>query len=416
MREMKDSGIKWIGNVPSNWKLSKIKYMTTQRECVGKYSPEKDKFIGLENVIGFADRYIETSTEYEVSIYDVCRKGDILFGRLRPYLAKILTVPFDGYCTGEFLVFDSFDGCKNYLKYVLLSKPFIDEVNLSTYGAKMPRANADFILNMYLPLPKIGEQEKIAGFLDSQCSEIDAISADIQKEIETLEQYKHSVITEAVTKGLNPDVEMKNSGLRWCEKIPATWEVIPAKYLFHNSDTRKFPNDELLTASQKYGLISQTDYMKRENAKIVLANAGIENWKHVEPNDFVISLRSFQGGLEMSEISGCVTWHYVVLRAAQKVFQRYYKWLFKSSKYINALQATCNFIRDGQDLRFSNFAKVPLFIPPYKEQCEIAAYLDEKTTAIDAVMQSKKKQLEVLDSYKKSLIYEYVTGKKEVVQ
>ena len=416
MREMKDSGIKWIGNVPSNWKLSKIKYMTTQRECVGKYSPEKDKFIGLENVIGFADRYIETSTEYEVSIYDVCRKGDILFGRLRPYLAKILTVPFDGYCTGEFLVFDSFDGCKNYLKYVLLSKPFIDEVNLSTYGAKMPRANADFILNMYLPLPKIGEQEKIAGFLDSQCSEIDAISADIQKEIETLEQYKRSVITEAVTKGLNPDVEMKNSGLRWCEKIPATWEVIPAKYLFHNSDTRKFPNDELLTASQKYGLISQTDYMKRENAKIVLANAGIENWKHVEPNDFVISLRSFQGGLEMSEISGCVTWHYVVLRAAQKVFQRYYKWLFKSSKYINALQATCNFIRDGQDLRFSNFAKVPLFIPPYKEQCEIAAYLDEKTTAIDAVMQSKKKQLEVLDSYKKSLIYEYVTGKKEVVQ
>ena len=124
MREMKDSGIEWIGNVPSNWKLSKIKYMTTQRECVGKYTPEKDKFIGLENVIGFADRYIETSTEYETSIYDVCHKGDILFGRLRPYLAKILTVPFDGYCTGEFFVFDSFNGCKIYLKYVLLSKPF----------------------------------------------------------------------------------------------------------------------------------------------------------------------------------------------------------------------------------------------------------------------------------------------------
>ena len=194
MREMKDSGIEWIGNVPSNWKLSKIKYMTTQRECVGKYTPEKDKFIGLENVIGFADRYIETSTEYETSIYDVCHKGDILFGRLRPYLAKILTVPFDGYCTGEFLVFDSFNGCKNYLKYVLLSKPFIDEVNLSTYGAKMPRANADFILNMYLPLPQIVEQEKIAGFLDSQCSEIDAISADIQKEIETfrtVQAFRH---------------------------------------------------------------------------------------------------------------------------------------------------------------------------------------------------------------------------------
>lgn len=416
MREMKDSGIAWIGNVPSNWKLSKIKYMTTQRECVGKYTPEKDKFIGLENVIGFADRYIETSTEYETSIYDVCHKGDILFGRLRPYLAKILTVPFDGYCTGEFLVFDSFNGCKNYLKYVLLSKPFIDEVNLSTYGAKMPRANADFILNMYLPLPQIVEQEKIVDFLDFKCSEIDAISADIQKEIEILEQYKRSIITEAVTKGLNPDAEMKDSGVAWCPQIPSHWQYSNPKGLFGLRTGRAFRDDRQLTASQEYGIVYQDEYMEKTGNKVVTVTKDFSILKHVEPDDFVISMRSFQGGLEYSDKRGCISSAYVMLIPNKEfVYAPFYRWFFKSSKYINALQSTSNLVRDGQAMRYANFVKVPLFIVPIEEQKAIASYLDEKIEKVNSILAAKKKQLEILSNYKKSLIYEYVTGKKEVL-
>ena len=421
MREMKDGGIEWIGNIPASWKSVPMRYLF--RECTTKNRLGQEKtalkftygtIIPKTNFDANTDDYVANT----IMSYTVVHPGVIMINCLNlnyDFVSQRIGLVKDyGAITSAYLAIEPNNQVLSaYATYQLKSWDAAKAFHNMGTGV---RKTLDFseLGKKHFVLPTLGEQKNIVAFLDSKCSEIDAISADIQKEIETLEQYKRSVITEAVTKGLNPDVEMKNSGLRWCEKIPATWEVIPAKYLFHNSDTRKFPNDELLTASQKYGLISQTDYMKRENAKIVLANAGIENWKHVEPNDFVISLRSFQGGLEMSEISGCVTWHYVVLRAAQKVFQRYYKWLFKSSKYINALQATCNFIRDGQDLRFSNFAKVPLFIPPYKEQCEIAAYLDEKTTAIDAVMQSKKKQLEVLDSYKKSLIYEYVTGKKEV--
>ncbi len=263
-------------------------------------------------------------------------------------------------------------------------------------------------------VPPVQEQKRIANFLDAKCAEIDALTADIQTQIDTLEQYKRSVITEAVTKGLNPDVEMKNSGSRWCPLIPIHWELVPAKYLFHNSDLRKQNGDEQLTASQKYGIITQRAYMKLENTSIVLANKGVENWKHVEPNDFIISLRSFQGGLEMSETTGCITWHYVVLKASRYVCYRYYKWLFKSEQYINALQGTCNFIRDGQDLRFSNFSQVPLLVPPIEEQETVADYLDQKTNEIDSIIAKKKKQLDVLAEYKKSLIYEYVTGKKEV--
>ena len=416
MREMKDSGTIWLGTIPVNWDIARIGSFYKLRNTKVSDTDYPPLSVTNRGVVPQLETAAKTNAHDDRKLV---KKGDFAINSRSDRRGSCGIAPCDGSVSLINTILSPMGEMNpRYYDWLFHTIEFGDEFYKCGHGIvdDLWTTGWQDMKKILIPYPSLAEQEKIANFLDSKCSEIDAISADIQKEIETLEQYKRSVITEAVTKGLNPDVEMKNSGLRWCEKIPATWEVIPAKYLFHNSDTRKFPNDELLTASQKYGLISQTDYMKRENAKIVLANAGIENWKHVEPNDFVISLRSFQGGLEMSEISGCVTWHYVVLRAAQKVFQRYYKWLFKSSKYINALQATCNFIRDGQDLRFSNFAKVPLFIPPYKEQCEIAAYLDEKTTAIDAVMQSKKKQLEVLDSYKKSLIYEYVTGKKEVVQ
>ena len=155
--------------------------------------------------------------------------------------------------------------------------------------------------------------------------------------------------------------------------------------------------------------------MEREQSRVVIATQGIENWKHVEPNDFIISLRSFQGGLEKSDISGCITWHYIVLRPKKDVYPEYFKWLLKSSKYINALQSTCNFIRDGQDLRFSNFVQVPLFIIPMKEQKEIAEYLNLKIPQIDMLISEKQSLIEDLESYKKSLIYEVVTGKRKVV-
>ena len=116
---------------------------------------------------------------------------------------------------------------------------------------------------------------------------------------------------------------------------------------------------------------------EKQSYKIVLADKGLENWKHVEPNDFIISLRSFQGGLEISYIPGCITWHYIVLKPKAGVEPEYFKWLFKSPRYIQALQRTANFIRDGQDLRFSNFVQVPLPLIPMDEQKEIAEYLNK---------------------------------------
>lgn len=423
MREMKDSGIEWIGNVPKIWSLKPIRALfdeVTEKNFLGTCSNAlkftHGSIVRKHNFDADADDYVAST----ILNYTVVEPGTIMLNGLnlnfdfvsqRIGLVKekgVITSAYMAFKPNEKQLIDSefatylfkaYDGCKAFH-------------NMG--GGVRKILNFNEFKKYYIPLPDLNEQQHIVDLLDTQCSEIDATAEDIQKEISLLEDYKKSVITEAVTKGLNPDAEMKDSGVEWLPKIPKHWKVIPSKYLFANSDIRRQTGDEQLTASQKYGIITQKDYTAKENAQIVLATQGLEKWKHVEPNDFIISLRSFQGGLEMSEITGCITWHYVVLKAQKEVCHKYYKWLFKSARYINALQGTCNFIRDGQDLRFSNFALVPLFELPLEEQQQIADYLDIKCSEIDTLIADKKRQLDILADYKKSLIYEYVTGKKEV--
>ena len=202
---------------------------------------------------------------------------------------------------------------------------------------------------------------------------------------------------------------MKDSGIEWIGEIPEGWEVIPAKFLFKNSDIRRIADDEQLTSSQQFGIISQKDYTELTGSKVVLANKGLADWKHVEPFDFIISLRSFQGGLEMSEITGCITWHYIVLKPCHKICSYYYKWLFKSDSYIRALQRTCSFIRDGQDLRYSNFIQVPLFEPPLAEQEKIADYLNAECFRIDAMLTKTRSSIEEYKKLKQAVITQAVT-------
>lgn len=423
MREMKDSGIEWVGKVPKIWSLKPIRALfdeVTEKNFLGTCSNALKftygSIVRKPNFDADADDYVAST----ILNYTVVEPGTIMLNGLNLNFdfvsQRIGLVKEKGVITSAYMafkpnekhlidsefatyLFKAYDGCKAFH-------------NMG--GGVRKILNFNEFKKYYIPLPDLNEQHHIVDYLDTKCSEIDATAEDIQKEIALLEEYKKSVITEAVTKGLNPDAEMKDSGVKWLPKIPKHWKVIPSKYLFANSDIRRQTGDEQLTASQKYGIITQKDYTAKENAQIVLATQGLEKWKHVEPNDFIISLRSFQGGLEMSKITGCITWHYVVLKAQKKVYHKYYKWLFKSARYINALQGTCNFIRDGQDLRFSNFALVPLFELPLEEQQQIADYLDTKCSEIDTLIADKKRQLDILTDYKKSLIYEYITGKKEV--
>ncbi len=417
-QEMKDSGIMWVGKIPANWNIRRNKTLfSCSKEIVGEQS------ISMQ-LLSLTTQGIRKKSKTDVSgkvpesynTYQIVKPDDIVM------------CLFDLDCSAVFSGISYYSGmispaykvirCKetilpayaNYwFKYVFADRKYMSYAKNLRFTLSYDEFSA--ISSVVPPIP---EQSAIVSYLDAQCAEIDAVLDKTRTSIEEYKKLKQAIITQAVTKGTQGDRAMKESGIEWIRSIPVEWEVVPAKRLFRNSDERKHPDDEQLTASQKYGVISQQQYMEKEDTRIVLASQGIENWKHVEPYDFIISLRSFQGGLEMSEISGCITWHYIVLKPLRPIHSFYFKWLFKSELYIKALQRTCNFIRDGQDIRYSNFVQVPLFIPPLEEQKEIADFLNIQCAEIDALIKKKVQFLAELEAYKKSLIYEYVTGKKEM--
>lgn len=426
MREMKDSGIEWIGKIPAHWALSKVGMfynIVLGKMLQSEQSSDSDtyeKYLCAMNLGNNALKYDVLKkmwfSEKERQQYKV-QKGDLIVveGGDVASCDIVKEDVSDLYIQNALhRVRAKKDFTLEFLRYSLMMAKAQGYISLICNKATIAHFTKDKFSSLpFLAVP-VDEQLKIVQVLDKKCAQVDALITNIQTQIEKLKAYKQSMITEVVTKGLDPTVPMKDSGVEWIGEIPKHWSVIPSKFLFANCDERRREGDVQLTASQKYGMISQEEYMRRENARIVLADKGLENWKHVEPFDFVISLRSFQGGLEMSEVTGCATWHYIILRARQRIHPYYYKWLFKSSMYITTLQRTCNYIRDGQDLRYSNFVKVPLCIPSLYEQQKIADFLDRKCAKIDHLITLKQSKIEKLEQYKRSLIYEYVTGKREV--
>ena len=433
MREMKDSGLKWIGQIPNGWEVNRIKYLFKTAKGL---SVTKDNLIeeGLP-VISYGQIHSKINT------------GVIVADELR----RFVSYDYRKYVSSKLEKFDfafadtseDYEGCGNcvykrtddelyggyhvvilhsiekednrYFAYLFQTDAWREQIRTKASGVKVFSVTQKIINEASVIIPPVEMQARISNFLDAKCAEIDALTADIQTQIDTLEQYKRSVITESVTKGLNPDVEMKDSGTPWCPLIPIHWKYANPKALFTQRLDRAYPGDKQLTASQEYGVIYQDEYMELTGTKIVTVMKDFSILKHVEPNDFVISMRSFQGGLEYSERRGSISSAYVMLIPNNEyVYPPFYRWFFKSSKYINAIQSTSNLVRDGQAMRYANFAQVPLFIIPLDEQKQISEYLDEKVRKIDEILKIKKNQLEILAEYKKSLIYEYVTGKKEV--
>jgi type I restriction enzyme S subunit len=201
----------------------------------------------------------------------------------------------------------------------------------------------------------------------------------------------------------------KDSGVEWVGEIPAGWEVTRSKFLLRHRNTKALADDQQLTASQEKGVVPQSEYMQQNGRQVVQVITGMDILKHVEPNDFVISMRSFQGGIELSHHRGAVSSAYVVLEPTKNVFPGYYRYLLKSSQYVKALQLTSNLVRDGQALRFDNFSQVELPLVPLTEQQKIATYLDEKTAMIDAIIEKKKKQIELLREKRAAIINRAVT-------
>ncbi len=201
----------------------------------------------------------------------------------------------------------------------------------------------------------------------------------------------------------------KNSGVEWLGDVPEHWYIFKSNKIFKQSNVRSYESDEQLTASQKYGVIPQSLYMKKEESKVVLALSGIDNFKHVDKNDFVISLRSFQGGIELCFYDGCVSPAYTVLKPNKVINYSFWSYLFKSTIYISVLNTAVDGIREGKTISYTNFGKIYINIPPLSEQAQIANYLDTETARIDNLISKQEKLIELLEEQRKSIISHAVT-------
>lgn len=208
---------------------------------------------------------------------------------------------------------------------------------------------------------------------------------------------------------LKPYLKYKDSGVEWLGKVPEHWDIVQSRRLFSERKEKAKQEDIQLTVSQKYGILPQTEFMSLEGRKVVQVIVGSDILKHVNCNDFVISMRSFQGGLELCRYSGSISSAYVPLIPIKKVVPNFFYYLFKSEPYIKALQTTSNLIRDGQALRFENFSLVPLPIVPDNEQTTIATYLDQETARIDELIAQKTRFIELLKEKRSALITHAVT-------
>ncbi|OQK18684.1 restriction endonuclease subunit S [Methyloprofundus sedimenti] len=288
------------------------------------------------------------------------------------------------------------------------------QIRRKVKGVKVYSITQAILKSTKLWLPPDDEQTTIANFLDKKTAQIDQAIAIKQKQIELLKERKQIIIQKAVTQGLDPDVPLRDSGVDWIGEIPEHWEIRRSKFLFTQRKERAWKDDVQLSATQAYGVIPQDEYEEKVGRKVVKIQFHLDKRKHVELNDFVISMRSFQGGLERAWARGCIRSSYIILRSLEDIDTNFYSYLLKLPSYIKALQKTASFIRDGQDLNFENFSKVDLFIPPLKEQNEIAMFIVQQTSLTDIATELYQQQIKNLKEYKTTLINSAVTGKIKV--
>ena len=300
--------------------------------------------------------------------------------------------------------------CPKYLYYYLHS--FDIAKGFYGMGAGVRQGlNWDGVKWLKILAPSVPEQERIAAFLDAECAEIDTVLEKTRASIEEYKKLKQAVITQAVTKGIRGDRPMKNSGIEWIGEIPAEWDVIRNAFLYKEKSRLPEENAVSLSLSQVDGLIA-TDDMKERSLK----TSTYDGWKQVRTNDLVLNrFKGHLGVLFAANIEGMVSFHYGVYEPLRQFDSKFFEYLYHSDAYKAILGLKSNGMTIGlQNLSNQNFYSVYSLYPPEEEQQEIIQYLDDKCSGIDALIVQKQEHFTEIENYKKSLIYEYVTGKKEV--
>lgn len=403
----KESGLEWLGEIPEHWEIKKLKFIANNKTIK---SVESDFKIALENIESQTTKYIETKEIVFSEAGINFKKGDVLFGKLRPYLAKVYLTEKDGLCVSEFLVLESKQIKNFFLKYMLVSYSCIEHINSSTYGTKMPRASWNFIGNSFIPIPPKDEQTKIASFLDEKTTKIDEVIRQKEKLIELLKERKQIVINEAVTKGLDKTAEFKESGVEWIGKIPKHWEVSKLGTCLKPISIKNKADLPLLSVTREQGVILRDIDDKESNHNFIPDD--LSGYKMVEKGQFAMNkMKAWQGSYGISDYTGIVSPAYFIFEL-NGIEPSFFHKAIRSSVYVPFFIKASDGVRIGQwDLSKSRMKEIPFYIPPKDEQLQIVEYIETQTTKIDNAIELQQNYIAKIKEYKATLIDSVVTGK-----
>ena len=426
MREMKDSGIEWIGEIPADWTLQRGKTIFAQRLTKGNQSEillaatQKYGMLPQSEVEGV----VQVKEDADLQQFRTVHKKDFVIS-LRSFQGGFEYSQYEGVCSPAYQVFYNTNPiCHNYYRLLFKSDGFIQKMNSMTVGIREGKniQYSDFA-NSLIPVPPINQQQRIADYLDRKCSQIDSIIAWQQEVIEKLKAYKLSVITETVTKGLSPDVPMKDSGIDFIGSIPETWRICRLRNIgtLQNGISKggEFFGHGFPFVS--YGDVYRNFSLPVQVAGLIDSSDEERRNYSVESGDIFFT-RTSETIEEVGFSSVCeetipdATFAGFLIRVrpfTDDLVPKFAKYYFRSNHHRYYLVKQMNLVTRaslGQDLLKS----MPVLVPPKDEQISIAAYLDKKCGAIESSIEYKQRVIERLTAYKKSLIYEVVTGKKEV--
>lgn len=412
--EYKDSGSTWLGRVPVHWALVRIGSQTALRSEKGSdkdYQPLSVTKLGVVPQLETAAKTDDGDNR------KIVRKGDFVINGRSDRKGSSGVSDREGSVSLINITMELRSGLHpRFSHHLFRSYAFQEEFYRWGKGivADLWSTNYWDLKRIVISLPPFEEQKSIAAYLDTELVKMDSAISSQERMITLLKERRSVIITQAVAKGLDPKAKMKDSGVPWLGRVPGHWGVKKLKRVFFETTEKAWTTDEQLAATQKYGVISQSQFMKDEDQRLVLAMKGVENFKHVEKDDFVISLRAFQGGIERSSQSGCVSPAYTVLRSKGDLTPGFAARLLKTPEFISQISMTYDGIREGKAIKFKDAGPVPLPVPPVDEQVSISEFIDWVVDRMDSTISSQERMIELLKERRSAIITQAVTGQIDV--
>lgn len=410
MREMKDSEASWLGMIPTEWELKKINSLYSLRNTKVSDRDYSPLSVTMKGIVPQLENAAKTNAHDDRKLV---KKGDFAINSRSDRRGSCGISDMDGSVSLINTVLKPNQEMNpKYYNWLFHTVQFADEFYANGHGIVNDLWTTTWqdMKKILTPSPPLEEQRRIADFLDEKCGEIDLLTKDIQEQIATLEEYKKSIITEAVTKGLDSNVEMKDSGIEWVGAIPHNWKVNKGKYCLQCVQKPVKKDDDVITCFRD-GEVTLRSKRREDGFTISMKEIGYQG---IDVGDLIVhGMDGFAGAIGISDSRGKASPVLNVLETNNN--KRYIMYYLRSMAYNGVFLALSTGIRVRTcDTNWGKLRELPYIIPSKNEQDDIVNYLDTKCSEIDAIIQTKKEQLEILAEYKKSLIYEYVTGKKEV--